>query len=475
MRLRVLGVLSVLSLLMVVGTAYALLSAASRGLTQELQINRVAALNRLAQVAADGAAAGDRATVQAEMDTYSGLYGEGLIVRTPEQTLSSGDLDQGRTDVRSALVNAGLNLSATTLTPLQPFGAGTQLLSRSFGSANQVLGEVVLEVDAGTARDKLRGQWLLVSASALALETTLLILAMRVTQWVVRPVHRLNAAVRALAATGSQLPLPEDGPPELRELSHSFTTMARTVTENLDQQRHLIAETSHQLRNPVAALRLRMDLLQLRLEATPEHDAAAAAVAELDRVEGIIDDMLRLAAAEHLAAESLARSALGPPKPTGHATADPHVVVREELERAAPAALVAASSLRAEGESDPGIKLDCNPVELSQMVSELLANAIKYAPGAAIVTTIRVLADKVEIEVADDGAGLPPEEIGMTRTRFWRSPRHRDVRGSGLGLAIVDQLALANGGRLRLGNRQPHGLAATLVFPRGAATGAAGG
>ncbi len=165
MKLRVLGVLSILSVLIVIFASTAILTSASRELTQELQINRAAALNRLAQVAFDAATDGGDATqLQTEMDRYSELYGEGVLVRLQAGTLRSGGLSEDRADVRDALARANLNLNDTTLAPLQPFGTGSEVISRSFGSASQVLGEAVLEVNLDAARQKLRERWLLVGA-----------------------------------------------------------------------------------------------------------------------------------------------------------------------------------------------------------------------------------------------------------------------------------------------------------------------
>ncbi len=124
MKLRVLGILSVLSVLIVVFASTAILSSASRELTQELQINRAAALNRFAQVAFDAATDADPAQLQAEIDRYSELYGEGVLIRLQQGTLRSGGLSEDRPDVREAISRANLNLSDTTLAPLQPFGTG---------------------------------------------------------------------------------------------------------------------------------------------------------------------------------------------------------------------------------------------------------------------------------------------------------------------------------------------------------------
>lgn len=465
MKLRVLGVLSLLSVLMVIIVSNAILTSASRELTQELQINRVAALNRFAQVAYDAALDGDSTQLQREMDTYSGLYEEGVLIRLQRGTLRSGGMSEDRADVREAIARANLNLSDTTLAPLQPFGTSSEVISRSFGSASQVLGEAVLEVNLDAARHKLRERWLVVGLAASALGAVLLLGAARLTRWVLRPVHRLNSAVTELEATGRTSHLPEDGPPELRELSRSFSTMARTVSESIESQRQLIADTSHQLRNPVGALRLRIDLLQLELEKDREHAAAAGVLAELERVEEILDGVLKLAAAEHRAFEDSARGVLGPASGQGKALIDPFPVLQEEVERAEPAAQRAGASIVLERPPDPAVQLACNSAELAQMVGELLNNAIKYAPGANISVAVREGTGAVTIEVSDDGPGLSPDERAAATTRFWRSSRHREIRGNGLGMTIVDKLAGANGGRLLLADRSPHGLMARIEFP----------
>lgn len=473
MKLRVLGILSVLSVLLVIFGSTAILASVSRELTQELQIKRVTALNRFAQVAFDAATAGESAGLQTEMDRYSGLYGEGVLIRLQGGTLRSGGLGEDRAEVRDAVARANLNLSDTTITPLQPFGADSEVLSRSFGSASQVLGEVVLEVDLNAARQKLRERWLFVGLAATALAAMLLVAAARVTRWVLRPVHRLNSAVTELEATGRTGQLPEDGPPELRELSRSFTAMARTVSNSLESQRQLIADTSHELRNPVGALRLRIDLLQLELQTTRQKDAAAGVLAELEHVEDILEGVLKLAAAEHRASEDSARSPADASRASVggvQAPVDPCPILQEEAERAEPAARRNRATILLQSPPEPALHVACNPAELAQMVAELINNAIKYGrpaagPGAHISVGARLRPGAVWIEVSDDGPGLSADERAAATKRFWRSPRNRGIRGNGLGMTIVDKLAAANGGRLVLADASPHGLVARLEFP----------
>lgn len=464
MKVRVLGILSLLVAIIVVTVSSVILASASRELTQELQINRVAALNRFAQLANDAAEDNDTTQLQREMDRYSELYGEGILIRLQQQTVSSGNLSEDQPEVSDALNRASLNLSDTTLNPIRAFGTGGDIISRSFGTASQVLGEVVLEVDLDTARQKLRERWLVVGLAALALGALLLLAASRITDWVLRPVHRLSKAVHELETSGKTSQLPEAGPPELRALSRSFTAMADTVTESMESQRRLIADTSHQLRNPVGALRLRIDLLQLALRSKPEKEAAAGVVAELERVEDMLDGVLKLATAEHRASEGSARPDQAA-EHQRHAIIDPFPILQGEVERAAPRAQRAGSRLALQQPDSP-TEFPCDPDELAQMVGELLTNAIKYAPGARITVATRQTQGGSAVVISDDGPGLPAEQLAASTARFWRAPQHSTIHGNGLGMTIVERLAQANGGRLVLEPNEPHGLTARLEFAK---------
>lgn len=461
MKVRVLGILSLLVVIIVVTVSSVILTSASRELTQELQINRVAALNRFAQLASEAAEDNDTTQLQREMDRYSELYDEGILIRLQQKTLRSGGLSEDQPEVRDALNRASLNLSDTTLSPIRAFGSGGDTISRSFGTASQVLGEVVLEVDLDAARQKLRERWLAVGTAALALGALLLLAASRITAWVLRPVHRLSKAVHELESTGKTSQLPEAGPPELRELSRSFTTMADAVTESMESQRRLIADTSHQLRNPVGALRLRIDLLQLALRSEPEKEAAAGVVAELERVEEMLDGVLKLATAEHRAFEGATR--VQEAEHRRLAVIDPYPVLQGEVERAAPAAHRAGSQLTLLAPTSEN-HIMCDPDELAHMVGELLANAIKYAPAARISVATQPTQGGTAVVISDDGPGLPAEQLAASTTRFWRAPQHSKIPGNGLGMTIVERLAQANGGRLILEPGDPHGLTARLEF-----------
>ncbi|WP_138416547.1 sensor histidine kinase [Sinomonas gamaensis] len=465
MRLRVLGILSLFSILVVAAVSASILASVSRELTQELQINRVATLNRFAQVADDATSSGDSNQLQREMARYSELYGEGIVVRTPQTTLSSGGVSADQREVRDALARARLNLNDTTLEPLQPFGPRSEVIARSFGTANQVLGAAALDVDLGAAQQKLRERWLQVLLGAFAVWALLLVGAERVTAWVLRPVHRLTAAVVDFEETGRAARLREEGPPELQRLSSAFSTMAEHIGASMQAQRQLIADASHQLRNPIGALRLRADLLALELETSAQRAAAAGVTSELEHVEEILDGLLRLAAAEHRVQEGKAPGRAGPDFDEGARPLDPWTVLQEAVERAEPAAFRAGARLVLADPPEPPVRISCNSMDLSDIIRELLENAIKYASGANIRVSVSEREGTVTLEVADDGPGLSADELAASTTRFWRSPQHRDTRGTGLGLTIVERLADANGGHLVLTLAEPHGLVAKVEFP----------
>jgi signal transduction histidine kinase len=240
--------------------------------------------------------------------------------------------------------------------------------------------------------------------------------------------------------------------------------MARTVSASIESQRQLIADTSHQLRNPIGALRLRLDVLQLELHTAREREAADNVMTELERVEEILDGVLKLAAAEHRASEDSGRAFGSPGARPAAGPIDAFPVLQGEVERAAPAAERAGVRLVL-GPPPEAALVACQPAELAQMAGELLGNAIKYAPGATVTASVTTGRGMAVVEISDDGPGLSEQERTFATTRFWRSPRHAAVRGTGLGMTIVDELAVANGGRLVVAPVVPHGLSARLEFP----------
>lgn len=465
MRLRVVGVLGCLLLLLLAIISAVLMQNASRDATQDLQLNRLASLNRFVQLAAESEKEANDSMLQLEMDTYSALFDEGLLVTLGERQLVSGNLDSDPAVISETVHNAQLSLSQTEIHPVNPFATGPAVIARPFGSSTQVLGTVLMEVNLQPARTLVLQRWALALVVGISVGAALLLMADRLSTWVVRPIHRLNNAVKELAITQTPAPLQEAGPPELRELARSFSNMAEVMSQSLNQQRELIAETSHQLRNPIAALRLRVDLLKLRLGRLAHPQNVDAVEKELLRVENLLDGVLRLASADHRLSEVAAGRSLAAVQKMQEPVS-PSEVIAEEFERQSLTAELSNTPLSFESESSKSLLVACNAFELQQMIAEIIQNAMKYAPGAPVTASVLGGGDQIEIQIQDQGSGLSAEERTYATQRFWRSTQVQNSSGTGLGMAIVDRLARANGGTLKLDAAPGGGLAVRLFLPR---------
>ncbi|WP_163008660.1 HAMP domain-containing sensor histidine kinase, partial [Streptomyces sp. S5] len=241
---------------------------------------------------------------------------------------------------------------------------------------------------------------------------------------------------------------PAGGPPELRRLARSFNEMADHVQDVLEQQRAFVADASHQLRNPLSALLLRIELLALEL---PEGNEEIASVrAEGKRLARVLDDLLDLALAEH-AAPDLHLTDLGQ---------------LAEERAAAWRPLAEEHGIRLEAHC-PAVTGWADPVAFSSALDAVIDNALKFTPGGERVT-VRAASSGAytTVEVADAGPGLTDEELERIGDRFWRSGRHQNVRGSGLGLSISRALLGAGGGSLAYARAATGGLEVTLTVPR---------
>ncbi|MFE0254245.1 ATP-binding protein [Streptomyces sp. NPDC059010] len=459
MRTRVLTVVLAFAVLAVAGFAVPLLGVTATQRTEQLVAARTADLDRFAALADQAAESGDTGALTAEVTRYTELYGEAVVVvdarRAP--VVQTGGIRAADPAV-TRLVDAALrNQPVSPGGTLRPWSRGDKLLARPVGTGTRVTGAVVLRASVRDAADDIALRWALVLAGAGLIAVACVLLGRAATRWVVRPLHHLDRAVGALAAGLPAEHARAGGPPELRQLATGFNRMADAVTTALEQQRRLVADTSHQLRNPLAALRLRIDSLQPRLPASATRTYTGV-TAELERMEHLLDDLLALADAEHRAGELAV---------TGERQAwcDATAVAAAQAQLWWPVA--EQEGVRLEFAPGPAVLMACAEGELAQVADILLDNAIKYAGSGARVET-RCFADGPDavFEVRDDGPGLAAGELSQAGIRFWRSERHRDVRGSGLGLAIAEQLVAGHGGRVEFARADPHGLLVRVVLPR---------
>ncbi|MDQ1021441.1 sensor histidine kinase [Streptomyces afghaniensis] len=460
MRTRVLTVVLAFVVLAVAGFAVPLLAVTAAQRTQQLVAARTADLDRFAGLAEQAAESDDTDALMADVRRYTELYGEAVVVVDARRAplVQTGGLRAADPAV-ARLVDAALrNQPVSPGGTLRPWSRADRLLARPVGTGTRVSGAVVLRASVRVAADDIALRWALVLAGAGLFAVACVLLARRATQWVVRPLHRLDRAVGALAAGLPPEHARAGGPPELRQLATGFNRMADAVTTALEQQRRLVADTSHQLRNPLAALRLRIDSLQPHLRASAARTYTGV-TSELERMEHLLDDLLTLANAEHRAGELAVTDA-------GESCCDATAVAAAQARVWQPVA--EQVGVRLEFVPGPAVLMACPEGELAQVADILFDNAIKYAGSGARVAA-RCFAEGTDavFEVRDDGPGLDTGELPRAGTRFWRSERHREVRGSGLGLAIAERLVAGHAGQVEFTAAEPHGLRVRVVLPKG--------
>jgi signal transduction histidine kinase len=312
---------------------------------------------------------------------------------------------------------------------------------------------VVTDSPTGALRSRILHGWLLLAVGEFAAIAIAVLCAVWLTGWVLLPVATLDRATHDIA-TGRMKSRVEaaGGPPELRRLVRSFNEMADNVEAVLDQQRAFVADASHQLRNPLSALLLRIDLLGLELPAG--HTEAESVKEEGHRLAQVLEDLLGLAVAERAGSHLAATDITGL---TRTRTAAWRPVANQ-------AGIVLDFAEPPEGHEVTGW---ADTVALSSALDAVLDNAIKFTPrGLQVSVGVAVDGERVTITVADSGPGLTDDELDRVGDRFWRSARHQNVQGSGLGLSIARALLSQGGGAIAYGRRQPHGLEVALSVPR---------
>ncbi|NUP78187.1 MAG: two-component sensor histidine kinase [Nonomuraea sp.] len=244
-----------------------------------------------------------------------------------------------------------------------------------------------------------------------------------------RPVEAMRARIADITVTdlSKRVPAPP-GRDAVAQLAHTANHTLSRLEEAVEQQRHFASMVSHELRTPLTGLRTRLE----EALTYPEVDARAAlrdALDTADRFQAIIDEMLLLARVRASSRENRERLDLG-------------ALVEEEV-----ANRRAGGAIRVRAEDD--LLVDANRVQLCEVLTNLLVNALRHMRASVDVTVERADGQAV-VSVRDDGDGIAPEDRERVFEPFVRlaEGRDRDPSGSGLGLAISRAIAQAHHGAL---------------------------
>jgi two-component system osmolarity sensor histidine kinase EnvZ len=294
-------------------------------------------------------------------------------------------------------------------------------------------------------RDRVEGgsgvQWLGWGAVTLLLS---LLGALMISGLINQPLARLTAATRALANGQRPSPLPERGPTEVRETNHSFNQMVDDLDRVESDRALVLAGISHDLRTPLARMQLELEMAGL------QEEARAGMRSDLEQMDAIIGQFLDYA------------------RPTDSARfkqIDMTSLLKQTAQEIArlPDVLVTTAI-------DDNATILGTPIDIKRIVNNLIENARRYGKKAGehyvdIDLACRIEGDKVIVEVADHGPGVPEEEIERLLRPFTRMDEARSqANGAGLGLAIVDRIVKRHGGKLHLSNRNGGGLVVQIVL-----------
>ncbi|KUL44453.1 sensor histidine kinase [Streptomyces regalis] len=462
MRTRLLPLLIVLmaAVLLALGVPLAVSLASAQ--QQKVVVDRIddtAYFAAIARPAAD-TTSGPRDAVRIlsrELESYYDVYGIRAGVFLPNDTpLANGPTtwflpETG--EVREAFRESLLSRRSHDPKQVWPWQRGRLVIASPVIRDGDVVAVVVTDSPTGQMRSRILHGWLIIGAGLTAAMLVAVGAALRLTGWVLRPVRVLDATTHAIASGRLKTRVAvASGPPELRRLARSFNEMADNVEDVLEQQRAFVADASHQLRNPLAALLLRIELLAFEL---PEGNAEIASVqAEGKRLAQVLDDLLDLALAEHTEADLR--------------LTDVGALTAERVAAWSPTA--EAKGVRLVGDC-PATTAWADPVALSSALDAVIDNAVKFTPeGERVEVTVTSNGSTSTIVVTDNGPGLTDEELARIGDRFWRSGRHQNIKGSGLGLSISRVLLAAGGGSISYGRQEPHGLRVTVSVPRSGPT-----
>jgi two-component system OmpR family sensor kinase len=286
------------------------------------------------------------------------------------------------------------------------------------------------------------------------------------------PLRDMERAVERLAAGDLSARVAVDGPREIREVASALNTLAeenqrarqmeeRVVTQlkELDRAKdEFVSTVSHELRTPLTSISGYIELFEdgFADDISPQQKGMLGVVRRnVGRLRSLIEDLLTLSRMESDAFRTSFDLV-----DAGRVTSD---VARDVAEIAARAGV----RIR-ESEPDRPVVVRGDAAQLSRALLNLATNAIKFsAPGGEVTIGLAELDGQAVLSVADQGIGIPAEELATLGTRFYRASNavEAEITGTGLGLRIVHTIADNHGGRLELESTEGQGTTARLVIP----------
>jgi signal transduction histidine kinase len=291
----------------------------------------------------------------------------------------------------------------------------------------------------------------------LAVGVPLLIVVVGATTWLIvglalAPVEAMRREVDEISAAElhRRVPAPSSSD-EIARLAKTMNRMLERLERAQAMQRQLVADTSHELRSPIASIRQHAEVALAHPERSSPEDLAATVHAEALRLQRLVDDLLLLARVDERSLE-LARRPV-----------DLDDIVFEEANR-----LRGLGRLGVDTSAVSAGRVNGDEGGLRRVVANLVENAARHARGR-VAFSLAARDESIVLHVDDDGAGIPPADRRRIFDRFVRldAARDRDAGGSGLGLAIVAELVTAHEGTVAVTDSPLGGARIEVRLPRG--------
>ena len=387
---------------------------------------------------------GDRTSGHALRHLIASFGRDGDLVRVLDRAGSRVDGTRQAPQVTPAQRRRGYTATQPVAYQLDDYVLVVAPIRNDNGNAN--LGVVALARPTSTVDHRIALLWALIGSVSAAGLLAAALVAIGLARWVRKPLGALEDAAQRFGDGSLSTRSPDEtGPPEVRRLAVNFNLMAARLEALVHGHQATMADVSHQLRTPLAALRLRLELL-----AQDSNDVVAAELAgaqeEIARLSRLVNGLLAIARAENASSAPVTISADG--------------VVRNRVAAWRPAAeeqqvdLTAATLAPVHARFGDG--------QLEQILDNLLANSLDaLGPGGVISITVGPVGDRARITVADNGPGMTAEQKRMAFRRFATS----SAGGTGLGLAIVDRLVVSGGGSAELSDTEGGGLTVKVELP----------
>ncbi|HEV7690140.1 MAG TPA: ATP-binding protein [Hyphomonadaceae bacterium] len=282
------------------------------------------------------------------------------------------------------------------------------------------------------------GDFVRLAAGTLITFLFVLAAALWIARRLSRPLNDLTHAAAQVGSAGEPQEVAVRGPADVRQTLEAFNAMSRRVSQLLGEKDVMLGALGHDLRTPLASLRIRLETM----EPESERDKAVKTIEEASR---LLEDILELA--RHGRSKE-------PVQPM-----DVSVLVEDMVEDYSETGMPV--SLTSSQKTPVGVR----PVLFRRALSNLIDNAVTYGERARL--SVQKVGNEALVRIEDDGPGMSEESLKSAADPFYRgdTSRNRRTGGAGLGLTLADAIAKAHGGSLELENRKPNGLVATIRLP----------